>query len=136
MPKNKMNQKKPALRPFLLGMAAAAVTACIIMAIMAIAITRYDVSDGAVTAFALIALAAGAFAGGITAAAAHKSRGLAVGGWTGGLVWVATAVAALIANGAQWTALTPIKAALCVLCGMIGGVVGVNRSARRKLKGR
>ncbi len=119
---------------YLKGFAAAALTTGVCTLAFALLFTLKDVGETGQLAAALLALGLGAAVGGYGAARAVGKEGLLRGGLTGGALFLTVTALGAIITGAHPTALTLLKGALCLALGMAGGVWGVNRGARRKMK--
>ena len=75
----------------------------------------------------------GAFVGGLFAALLHKSKGMIIGICVGFIMFLIITVVSLIVSGGGITLNTPLRLVIMSILGAVGGIVGVNRSAKRKM---
>lgn len=113
------------VRPTLLGAAAGTLVCFLLLLIMAAVLTAGDIPKRAVGLMALGAAAAGAFFGAMLCAALAKRRGWLFGLACSGVLLLPVIIAGWAVTG-QLSALLPLKAAVLLLCGVLGGMLGVN----------
>ena len=106
-----------------------AVTAVMLM-LFAVLMTVKDLPDGAIAPMALSALGVGCLAAGFAAARRIGRRGLLVGAITGAGLCLLTLTVGWFTGGASTAGTVLFKAVLTVLCGAIGGVLGVDAKRR------
>ncbi len=114
------------LRPVLVGVAVGLIGCIGLLMLMALVIQSVDVPRAAIGPLAITAAAIGAFLAGLTAAAIAKQKGLLLGAVCGVVLFLLI----LLAGVAQYAGVSgtgaAIKFAVLLLCGSIGGVLGVN----------
>lgn len=114
------------IRPVLVGVGVGALGCMGLLMLMALIIQSVDVPRSAVLPLSIAAAAGGAFIAGLVSAAMAGRRGLLVG-VVCGLVLFLLILAAGIARYADVSGgAAAVKLAVLVLCGGIGGVLGVN----------
>ncbi len=122
MRKKKRNSR---FAPFAAGIAAGYGAALIAAALAAGALTITDTAASGAGAAAILAISAGSFVGGRIAGKLRRKNGLQTGAVCGILFILPLVVISLI-FGLAGSALLVVKAILCLVFGMIGGVSGVN----------
>ena len=115
------------------GVLSAIITTAVFVLIFAFILTCVDLSDNAAAVMSVGALTIGCIVGGIVTAKLNGKSGLLCGAVCGSLVFVLTFLISLIFNFSSFSAMTAIKAAASVVCGSLGGVLGVNFKAKRKI---
>lgn len=121
------------LRPLAVGLAVGtAVTAAVIM-ICALFFVIRDMPQSAAMPIALIAAGIGAFIGGVASARSMKEQGLIIGALTGLAVFAVTFIVSLFVGSGSFTAFTQMRFIIMTLAGALGGILGVNSSAKRKM---
>ena len=118
------------LRPVLVGVAVGLIGCIGLLMLMALVVQSVDVPRAAILPLAIAAAALGAFAAGLTAAAVARQKGLLLGAVCGLVLFLLI----LLAGVAQYAGVSggnaAIKFAVLLLCGSIGGVLGVNLRKR------
>ena len=118
------------LRPALVGVSVGIIGCVGLLMLMAMVVQSADVPRAAILPLAIAAAAIGAFLAGLTAAAMAGQKGLLMGAACGLALWLLI----LLAGVARYTGVSGtsalIKLAALVLCGGIGGVLGVNMRKR------
>ncbi len=118
------------LRPALVGVAVGVIACVGALMLMALIVQSVDVPRTAVLPIAIATAAIGAFLAGLTAAAVAKQKGLLLGAVCGLVLWLLI----LLAGVARYTGVSGSNAALklvvLLLCGSVGGVLGVNMRKR------
>ena len=100
---------------------------CILfLLLMAAVMTALDMPASAVTPLAITAGAAGALFGGAVAGWLGKMQGWLSGALTGALLFVLVAIAGSAFSLESGWSHQLLKAVIFLLCGAVGGVVGVN----------
>lgn len=132
-----MRRKTPAerIRTERLMMIFCTALACVGAVFLAVTIfsaiaTIVDLSDGMFTLMSSIALCAGCFAAGYTAAKRRKKQGLRVGLACGGVIFAVTLLLGIIfvrgfSAGGFFT-----KLLIILVCSAVGGIIGVNSPKR------
>ena len=131
------NNKKPSKgegSPLIRGGIAALVCATLLTLLSAIVITAADVSDSVIRMLGCLVLAVSCLLGGGICAKHSGVNGLKFGALIGGIVFLSVTLVGVILNGIQMHSIIFVKGLLCLLFGIIGGIWGVNSSAKRKLK--
>lgn len=118
------------LRPVLVGVAVGLIACVGALMLMALVVQSVDVPRAAILPLAIAAAAIGAFLAGLTAAAVARQKGLLLGAVCGLTLWLLI----LLAGVARYTGVSGgnavLKLAVLLLCGGIGGVLGVNLRKR------
>lgn len=116
--------------PVLWGVGIGGVLCVLFLLLMAAVMTALDMPASAVTPLAITAGAAGALFGGAVAGWLGKTRGWLSGVLTGAVLFVLVAIAgSAFSLEAGWSHQL-LKAVIFLLCGAVGGVVGVNLRRR------
>ena len=128
-------RKEPGLvwrfgRPVLWGVVTGGVVGALLLLVMALCMTTWDLPQATVTPMATAAVAIGAFASGLTAARLAQKQGLLLGALCGALLYALVWLTGLTRIGEMQAASVLIKWAILIASGAIGGIVGVN--LRRK----
>lgn len=89
-------------------------------------ISCFDASDDLVSCMAVVALCAGSFAAGFTAAKRRRRHGLCAGLGIGILIYIVIFLFGIVLMKSFSGAGTFMKLILIILCSCIGGVCGVN----------
>ncbi len=118
------------LRPLLIGSAVGIVCCTVLLLVMAAAVSSVDIPRAATVPLAVVAAALGAFAAGLTAALVAGRHGLAVGAASGALLFVVILIAGFIRYAGVDGGYALLKAAVLIVMGGLGGVLGVNRRRR------
>ena len=121
------------VRNLIWGLIAGAAAAFAVMLICALIMTARDLPESAAVHMGTLCIAVGAAIAGFVAALRHKSHGMAVGALTGFALFLLILIASVFASGTSFTIATPIRLLLSVALSSIGGVIGVNFSARRNM---
>ncbi|MBQ1284390.1 MAG: TIGR04086 family membrane protein [Clostridia bacterium] len=134
MSKRKKNeQSNRYLRPMLVGTAVGAgVTAAIIMLCALFFVIR-DMPTSAAMPIALVAAGIGSFLGGVAAAKTMKEQGIIIGALCGVALFSVTFIISLFVSGGTFTIFTPMRFVIMTLSSALGGILGVNSSAKRKM---
>ena len=82
----------------------------------------------------LISYASGVFIGGYITAATAKERGLILGLLCGAAVFIISLIIGFIFDGGTITIMTPLRLAVLLLFGGLGGIKGVNRNEKIHIK--
>lgn len=118
------------VRPLVWGIVAGIAVCLLLLLLMAAVMTAKDIPQAAVTPMAVVAAAAGAFTGGLTAARIARENGWLLGAIAGLLLYVLVALCGMIflqdVNGEY----VLLKLGILVACGAVGGMLGVNLRKR------
>ncbi|MBR7071439.1 MAG: TIGR04086 family membrane protein [Clostridia bacterium] len=91
-----------------------------------------NINGGLAAPFATVSLAAGTFVAAWYLAGKSAKKGYLVGAICGGAVFCAVTLLALAFGDGEFTLQTVFRLLILLLSGTVGGIVGVNRSAKRK----
>ena len=114
------------LRPWLIGTAVGTIGCTVLLMLMALVVRSVDVPRSAVLPLAIAAAACGAFLAGLVAAAVAGQKGLLLGVACGFTLFLLILLAGFVRYAGVDGGNAVIKLAALVLCGGIGGVLGVN----------
>lgn len=124
--------KNQMAKPLILGVIVSIISSLIIVAIFAIAATNIAVSDDAILVMAITSMAIGAFIGGIVSAKLYNEKGFLIGALNGAAFFLITTIISIAINPEALTLISIIKLLVFTLASMIGGVIGVNVTRKRK----
>ena len=124
--------KNQMAKPLILGVIVSIISSLIIVAIFAIAATNLAVSDDAILVMAITSMAIGAFIGGIVSAKLYNEKGFLIGALNGTAFFLITTIISIAINPEALTMISIIKLLVFTLASMIGGVIGVNITRKRK----
>ncbi len=133
---NKRKRNEPQnkyLRPLLVGLAVGAAVTTAIICICAMFFVIRDMPQSAAMPIALVSSGLGAFIGGVAAARAMKEQGMIIGGLCGFALFSVTFIVSLFVGNGSFTVFTLLKFIIMTLAGALGGILGVNSSAKRKM---
>ena len=117
--------------PLLWGTLVGAVSVLVLLLAAAALCVAVDIPAGLVSPMAFVACAAGAAVGGLVAGKISRKRGWLFGLLCGLLVYLLIAcVGAFCVGGAVGTH-AALSLLLCIACGAVGGIVGVNLKSRK-----
>lgn len=116
-----------------IGIAIGSAAVIVSMLICAFILTLSDFNETVAEPMSNICLCIGAFIGGLFAALLHKSKGMIIGICVGFIMFLIITVVSLIVSGGGITLNTPLRLVIMSILGAVGGIVGVNRSAKRKM---
>lgn len=112
---------------FIVSVALTAVLLCLTALILnMVSGIPYSVIDYAVIALEGVSVLIGSY----TAAAIMKSKGIIIGLLPALLLFVLNFIFSMCSGAADIGALTLIKAAVLIICGIAGGIIGVNRKEK------
>lgn len=118
------------LRPLLIGTAVGVVCCTLLLLVMAAVVSSVDIPRAATVPLAVTAAAVGAFLAGLAAALAAGRHGMAVGAASGALLFLVILLAGFIRYAGVDGGYALLKAAVLIVMGGLGGVLGVNRRRR------
>ncbi|MGI6265381.1 MAG: TIGR04086 family membrane protein [Acutalibacteraceae bacterium] len=132
MKESKDNADKTAriIRALGIGTVAGTLVCLAGLLIMAAVLTARDMPQSVVTPLAVIAAAFGALVGGFIAARVARGRGLLMGALTGALLYLLILLAGTIWFRDALGVGLLVKLAVLVVCGGVGGILGVNLRKR------
>lgn len=120
------------LRPVVLGLMAGIIASMLALMLFSAVFVSRGLSDAAVMPLAIASMCIGAFLGGFIAARSHGVNGLLAGGLAGFLFFLVLYAVGAIMQQIDLGTLALVKLLACVLCGCIGGILGVNSSHKRR----
>lgn len=118
--------------PYLIGCGVGYLITFALIFIFAFLFLSDTLTADAAPVASIIALSVGAFAGGCISALLKKEKGLVNGAVTGLVMFFITLAIALF-NDTAFTYYTLIKAVVVLLLSSAGGILGVNKSQKRKM---
>ncbi len=90
----------------------------------------YGIIDYVMIAIQGVSVLLGSYIGGAIA----KCRGLIIGALCGGITLLILLACGMCMTQNDITILTPVKSAVILLCGLGGGIIGVNRKEKVRIK--
>lgn len=133
---NKRKRNEPSnkyLRPLLTGMITGALVIAAIIMLCALFFVIRDMPQTAAMPIALVAAGIGSVIGGVAAARSMREQGMIIGGLTGLALFAITFIVSLFIDGGTFSIFTPMRFIIMTLAGALGGILGVNSSAKRKM---
>ena len=118
---------------FAIGTAIAVIVAALMLLLFAFFMTVVDIPKGYAFPLSSIAMGVGSFFGAGYSAKKLKEKGYLCGLVVGAILFLICTIVGVFVNGVQFTALTPLRAIISVLMGMIGGITAINSSSTRSL---
>lgn len=123
------------LRPYIIGVFTAAALDIIILALASFALASLKIFSEEVLLGSIIAAdVISAFMGGYIAARINKEKGMVCGAIVGGILFICVLAGGLISGCQEVTFRTAISLGVLLIFGALGGIKGVNRKARIKIK--
>ena len=127
-------RRLPAWTPaVMIGLISGAAVCFLLLFLMAAVMMTRDLPQNVIHPMVTVAGGIGAFVAGWVAARKQGKQGMAIGAGCGGLMFLILLVAGLSAGGGV-SSLTAVKLAVLVMLAALGGVVGVNRGKKRKMR--
>jgi putative membrane protein (TIGR04086 family) len=124
---------KALIRPVLIGAAVGIAVTLALLLVCAFVFTLRDIPESAALPVSSVAAGLGALCGGFASARMVRKQGMMIGAITGAIIFIVTVAASIIADSGAFTANTPIRLLIMVLASVIGGILGVNYGAKRKM---
>ena len=118
---------------FAIGLGIAVVTLAAAVLLFSLLMTLIDIPKHYAFPLSSVALGIGSFVGSRFVAKRLMEKGYLCGIAIGVLLFLIATIIAIIVNGAGFSALTPLRLAISVLMGMLGGISGINTKSRRSL---
>ena len=134
MVKNKNQENRRGREAMLWGWIWGIILGLLCMVLFAWFMTVKDVGDVLVQIFAYIIIVVSCFFGGWISGKKKKNQGYKIGAIVGGLIFLTILLVGMFTNGLNDLFGIGIKASLSVLVGTVGGMVGVNSSAKSRMK--
>ncbi|MBQ2815857.1 MAG: TIGR04086 family membrane protein [Clostridia bacterium] len=131
--KRKLEPQNKYLKPLIVGTLTAIIVTVSIILISALFFVIRDMPKTAAMPIALVASGLGSFVGAVAAAKTMREQGIIIGGLTGFTVFALSLIISLFASDGPLTAFTVIKFIVMTLSGALGGILGVNSAAKRKM---
>ncbi len=116
----------------LIGAAVAAGVILLTMLIAAAIMVLLDINIMYASPISSVCAAIGTFCGAYLAARKNKSKGIVNGLMVAAIIYILVSIVALILDD-DFTVMSLIHLAVIVLSGCIGGIMGVNKSEKRKI---
>lgn len=130
--KSLLRRARAYIRPVLLGALAGAAATAVLLCLLALAFGLLHVTGSAIPAAAILIAVAGGFAAGIAGAKLRKKRGMLTGGCSALLLAGGLLLAGVLSSGMPGAAALT-RAAVIIVAGMVGGVLGVNGKRDRRI---
>ena len=121
------------LKPLIVGLIVSVVFSLIFMLVFAIAATSLDVNENTILIFSIISMSLGAFTGGLASAKILKQKGFLVGAINGVVFFFLITFISFAVSQAPVSAVSLIKLITFVLSSVLGGIIGVNTTKKRKI---
>ena len=131
--KRKSDTQNRYIRPLIVGTVTAVVVTAAVILISALFFVIRDMPKTAAMPIALVASGLGSFVGAVAAAKTMREQGIIIGALTGFTMFAITLMVSLFASEGPLTAFTLIKFIVMTLSGALGGILGVNSAAKRKM---
>ncbi len=129
------NDKGRLIKAVAIGVAASALITAVLLCLCAVVLNFLSgLPYGALGYLTAGILAVGVFFGAVIAAAIAKSRGLIVGLSVAALIVLINLAVSLSVKDGELGAITLIRSAAVLVCGALGGIRGVNRKERIRIK--
>lgn len=120
-----------AVFPMLFGIVGALVISLLLLSAFSMVMAMRDIPTAAILALSYVSVAGGSFAGGLIASRMIRRRGLVVGAVNGLAFLVILYLAGLLTRQTQFNVDLVWKAAVVLMAGGAGGVIGMNGHRRR-----
>ena len=99
----------------------------------AFVLTKLDLPESAAVSMGTACIAIGAAVAGFVTARIRGSQGMVAGAMTGGVMFLIMVIVSVLVSGTQFTVVTFVRLMLCISLSALGGIVGVNLAAKRKM---
>lgn len=120
------------LKPLAIGAAAGLVVSLLALALFALILSYQSVPHVLVTPLSIAAVCIGGLVAGVVAGRLLRSKGLLIGLATGLFLYLVTLLASFSLSADAFGMMALIKLGATVLCGVVGGVFGVNTAKKRR----
>ena len=117
-------------KPLLWGTLVGACSALILLLLAAALCVAVDVPAGLISPLAFVAVAIGAAMGGLIAGKLSRRRGWLYGLLCGVCIELLIASVGALCVGRAVGTNAPLSLLLCIVCGAVGGIIGVNLKSR------
>ena len=117
--------------PLLWGTLIGAVSVLLLLLAAAALCVAVDVPVGLVSPMAFVACAAGAAVGGLVAGKISRRRGWLFGLLCGLCIYLLIALVGTFCVGCVVLSNAPLSLLICIACGAVGGIIGVNLKSRK-----
>ena len=129
------SEKNQMLKATVIGVVSAVVITAILMCILSLFfLLSFSMPADYLEYILLIPQAAGVLTGAYIAARILKRQGLIIGLIVSGIMFAAICIAGFAGGTESISVLTPIRAAVLLLCGALAGIKGVNRKEKLRIK--
>lgn len=115
------------------GLLSGVATVAVGIFMCAFVLTKQDLPESAAVPMGTACIALGAAIAGFVAARIRRSQGMIVGAMTGGAMFLLMLLVSIFVSGTQFTVVTPVRLMLCISLSALGGILGVNLAAKRKM---
>lgn len=130
-----MQNRKQMIKAIVFGVISALLISIILLCIVSAVVMTSGLLPAELTNIITVAmLGIGTLAGAFIAARITKSAGLIIGASTGFAVFMVITIAGLIKSSESLTYITLIRFAVTLIMGIIGGIIGVNKKEKLKIK--
>ncbi len=130
-----MSEKNKIFKSMAFGFCTCMLTSVILMCLFAIIIMKSGLLSPELTDYAMLGLLSlSCLFGGFVSAKINKNNGLLCGAATAFLVFAVTTIAGLSQFSETVTLLTLLRFIFTLLCGSIGGILGVNQKEKISIK--
>ena len=120
------------LRPLLWGIAASCLICAILFLLLAGLISWHDVPMQFIDPLVVLTVAFSCFTGAYLCARMTREKGMMLGFAGSGALFLLLLLCSLPISGVEFSMLLVIKLLSMLLCGALGGILGVNRRIRHK----
>lgn len=131
--KRKSEPQNRYIRPLMVGTITAVIVTAVVILISALFFVIRDMPKTAAMPIALVASGLGSLVGAVAGAKTMREQGIIIGSLIGFTMFAITLMVSLFASEGPLTAFTLLKFIVMTLSGALGGILGVNSAAKRKM---
>lgn len=131
--KRKSEPQNRYIRPLMVGTITAVIVTAVVILISALFFVIRDMPKTAAMPIALVASGLSSFVGAVAGAKTMREQGIIIGSLIGFTMFAITLMVSLFASEGPLTAFTLLKFIVMTLSGALGGILGVNSAAKRKM---
>ncbi len=131
---NKITKEGSRLTSILKGAITALIIAGVLLVVASVFYNNTDLSTTIIQLILCIILAVSSFFGGWISSKHYRKSGMQNGAICGCLLFGTITFIGCIIHGFAFTPFTLFKAATIIMCGAFGGIIGINRLAKHKMK--
>lgn len=129
------SSRKKYIKALIFGTITALIISAVLLALSAVCLTKVGiVPTDYLWLMIVIILALGSFVGGFVSAIILKSNGLFIGLLTGIIVCLFIIIAGALKTSDSFTTYSIYKAMAIIVCSVLGGIIGVNKKEKIKIK--